>query len=271
MAGVTGWPVAHSLSPRLHGYWLNKYGIPGTYVPLAFAPEGFVEGIRGLQASGFSGVNVTVPHKLAAFEIADTLDVAAQAIGAVNCLRFLEDGSIAGSNADAAGFLDNLKDHGVDVTVGPALLYGAGGAARAALHALLQAGTPEIRLVNRSAEKAGALIRNFDDPRLHYVGEMAENKAMGDVALVVNTTSLGMKGQPPLTVDLAALPDTATVHDIVYVPLKTDLLRQAVGRKLQVVDGLGMLLHQAVPAFEAFFGTRPVVDAGLRNHMLEAL
>lgn len=270
VAGVTGWPVKHSLSPRLHGFWLRRHGIDGIYAPFPVAPENFGAAVRGLAAAGLSGLNVTVPHKRSAFEIADELDGAARMIGAVNTLVF-DGGRILGRNTDAPGFMANLVQYGVDPTVGPAVVIGAGGAARAALHALLEAGAPEIRLVNRTAEKARKLAEETEDSRVIAGNYPISVESLTDVALLVNTTSLGMTGQPPLNVDLAALPDGAVVHDIVYVPLETPLLAAARSRGLKTVDGLGMLLHQAAPAFEAFYGVRPAVDRELREHLLEVL
>ncbi|WP_416898878.1 MAG: shikimate dehydrogenase [Minwuia sp.] len=271
VAGVTGWPVKHSLSPRLHGYWLRKYGTDGIYAPFPIAPEYFEKAVRGLGDAGVRGLNVTVPHKLAAFRLADRLDLAAQRIGAVNTLVFQADGSIEGRNTDAPGFLQNLLQAGVDPTVGPVLVIGAGGATRGVLHALLEAGAPEIRLVNRTPEKAEQLVAEFADRRLGMAGFFDLSQRLGDVRLAINATSLGMGGNGVPAVDLSALPSNAIVHDIVYTPLETPFLAAARARGLTTVDGLGMLLHQAAPAFEAFYGVRPDVDDGLRNHLLEVL
>lgn len=271
VAGVTGWPVAHSLSPRLHGYWLRKYGIDGIYAPFPVVPEKFETAIRGLQAAGVSGVNVTVPHKRAAFEVADTLDPAAELIGAVNTLVFGKDGRIEGRNTDAPGFRLNLESAGVVIPRGPVLLFGSGGAARAAIQALLSAGAPGIRMLNRNADRARELIEDAADTRLEYSGNDPEKVDISDISLVVNTTSLGMAGAPALDFDFGRLPSDAVVHDIVYTPLETALLGRARARGLKTVDGLGMLLHQAAPAFEAFFGVRPDVDQALRSHLLEVI
>ena len=271
VAGVTGWPVKHSLSPRLHGYWLGKHAIDGIYAPFPIEPGRFEDAVRGLQAAGVKGLNVTVPHKLAAYELADTLDPAAELIGAVNTLVFQADGSIEGRNTDAPGFLSNLQHHQVEVTAGPVLMYGAGGAARAAIQALLGAGTPEIRIINRNVGNAMALIDRVGDDRLHYCGDQAQTSDIKDVSLVVNTTSLGMSGKGDIDLEMSALPGEAVIHDIVYVPLMTGLLARAEASGRRHVDGLGMLLYQAVPAFEAFFGIRPEVDEGLRSHLLEVL
>ena len=271
VAGVTGWPVKHSLSPRLHGYWLKKHAVDGLYAPFAIEPESFDQAVRGLQAAGVKGLNVTVPHKLAAFRLADRLDSAARMIGAVNTLVFNDDGSIEGRNTDAPGFLANLQHYQVDVEAGPVLMFGAGGAARAAVQALLDAGTPEIQIINRNRDNAEQLARDAASDRVRYCGQTSEDIDLARISLVVNTTSLGMAGKGEIALDVSALPGDAVVHDIVYVPLQTALLARAEAAGLKTVDGLGMLLHQAAPAFEAFFGVRPEVDEGLRSYLLEVL
>ena len=268
IAAVLGWPVAHSLSPRLHGFWLRDQGLAGTYLGLPVQPAAFGVAVRGLAAAGFRGVNVTVPHKLAALQLADDLDLAAQAIGAVNTLVFHADGRIAGRNTDAHGFMANLQQAGVDPGSGPALVIGAGGAARAAVHALLTAGSPRLYLTNRTGATARALAEGMADDRICVLPFNCLNALPDDIVLLANTTSLGMTGKAALPVDLAGLPDTAWVHDIVYVPLETPLLAAARLRGLRVVDGLGMLLHQAVPAFGAFFGREVEVTDALRAHVL---
>ena len=271
VAGVTGWPVKHSLSPRLHGFWLSKLGIDGIYAPFPIEPANFDTAVRGLRDAGVRGLNVTVPHKRAAFELADHLDDAARLIGAVNTLVFHEDGIIEGRNTDAPGFMANLLQHGVDPTVGPALVIGAGGAARAAVHGLLEAGAPRILLSNRSAGRAEDLIRDAGDARLGMAESISEKQILAGTRLVVNTTSLGMGGKGCPELDLSALPPDAVVHDIVYTPLETPFLAAARARGLKTADGLGMLLHQAAPAFEAFFGASAGVDSELRKHLLEVL
>lgn len=268
VAAVLGWPVAHSLSPRLHGFWLQEQGLDGAYLGLPIAPENFGTAVRGLAAVGFRGVNVTVPHKLAALEIADEVDAAARAIGAVNTLVFGPDGSVIGRNTDAYGFLTNLTDAGVDVAAGPALIIGAGGAARAAVHALLTAGCPRVYLTNRTGSRAVGLCESMADDRIAVLPFNCLESLPEDIVLLGNTTSLGMAGKGGLTVDLTGLPSDAWVNDIVYVPLETPLLHDARQRGLRTVDGLGMLLHQAVPAFGAFFGARVSVTDALRNHVL---
>jgi shikimate dehydrogenase len=269
LAGVLGWPVAHSRSPRLHGYWLAEHGIDGAYVPLAVAPDDLPQAVRTLPRLGFRGANVTVPHKQAAVEACDHLDDHARRLGAVNTLVF--DGYlIEGRNTDGVGFLNNLVQHAPAWTpaAGPAVILGAGGAARAVAVALADAGVPEIRLTNRTREKADALAAELAGP-LSVVDWRARGESLAGAGLLVNTTSLGMTGQAPLDLDLTALPRTAVVNDIVYQPLETDLLARARARGNPVVDGLGMLLHQAVPGFEAWFGVRPDVSDALRTFVLQ--
>lgn len=268
-AGVIGWPVEHSLSPRLHGYWLDTYGIDGVYLPLPVAPPNIEDAIRALTKLGFVGANVTVPHKEAAYRTVDGLSDAAKAIGAVNTIVCDEDGELYGDNTDAFGFIENIRDKAPDwaAVTAPAVVLGAGGAARAVISALIDAGTPEIRLANRTRERATELEAHFGDA-ITVVNWDDRNGAMDGAATLVNTTSLGMVGNPPLDVDLAGLTPDAAVNDIVYAPLETPLLAAAKARGLTAVDGLGMLLHQARPGFEAWFGMRPVVDDGLRVHVL---
>ncbi len=268
LAGVAGWPVGHSLSPRLHGFWLEQHGIDGAYLPLAVAPEHFETALRGLGDLGFRGVNVTIPHKRAALALCDEVAPLAARIGAVNTLVF-EDGRLKGSNTDAFGFLENLRQGAPawDPAAGPALILGAGGAARAVAVALLDAGAPELRLANRTAARAEALAEELGG-QVTAVPWAARGAALGDLALLANTTSLGMTGQPPLDLDLDPLPTSALVTDIVYVPLETDLLARARTRGNPAVDGLGMLLHQARPGFETWFGVAPEVTAELRAFVL---
>ena len=258
LAGVVGWPVSHSRSPLLHNHWLSRHGIDGAYVPLPVRPDDLPRAIAGLRAAGFRGVNVTVPHKVAVAGLCDELRPAAQAAGAVNTLVFTEAG-IVGDNTDGVGFLANLRAHGA--SHGPALLLGAGGAARAIAAALLAEGAA-VTVTNRTQARADELAAAL--PGLRTTPWQHRN-ALDGVALLVNTTSLGMQGQPPLDVDLArARPDMA-VCDIVYAPLETPLLAAARARGLLAVGGLGMLLHQAVPGFTAWFGVQPEVDAALHD------
>lgn len=261
LAGVLGWPVSHSRSPRLHGTWLRRHGIDGAYLPLPVAPEQFEAALRGLVALGFRGANVTIPHKEAAFRLCDAVDDAARRMGAVNTLVF-EEGRILGSNTDGYGFLQSIAEQapGWAASDGPAVLLGAGGAARAIGSALLDAGCPALTLVNRNVARAEALAKALGGPV-----SVAATPPLAGAALLVNATSLGMVGQPPLAIDLAPLPGHAVVADAVYVPLETPLLAAARARGLRAVDGLGMLLHQARPGFARWFGTMPEVDTALRE------
>lgn len=269
LAGVIGWPVSHSRSPRLHGFWLDHYGIDGAYLPLPVAPEKLEIALRGLQAAGFRGLNVTIPHKEAALALCDQVDEAARRIGAVNTLVFTE-GEIQGSNSDGFGFLENLKAgcDGQDLGAAAALLLGAGGAARAVAVALLDAGVPELIICNRSQDRAERLAAELG-VRARAVAWAGRADALGGVGLLVNSTSLGMTGQPPLELPLERLPATAVVNDLVYSPLETDLLKAARARGCTAVDGLGMLLHQARPGFQAWFGQAPEVTTALREFVLQ--
>lgn len=267
-AGVMGWPIAHSKSPRLHGFWLRRYGIDGAYEPVPVPPGTFEEELRRLIAEGWRGANVTIPHKEAALAAADEATPRARAIGAANTLVFGPGGLILADNTDAFGFLENLKDRAPAWRPGrPALVLGAGGASRAVIHALLEAGAPEIRLANRTAARAEALAAAFG-PRLRVLPFQEAAAHLGGVGLIVNTTSLGMKDSPPLDLDLAGAEPDALATDIVYTPLVTPFLAAAAARNLAVVDGLGMLLHQARPGFAAWFGVEPEVDEDLRSVML---
>jgi shikimate dehydrogenase len=264
VAGVMGWPVGHSKSPRLHGFWLDKYGIDGAYVPLPVKPDDFESALRALPRMGFRGANVTVPHKEAALAAVDRLDAAATRIGAVNTVGVGEDGLLEGRNTDGFGFIENLRA-GAALNRGAAVVVGAGGAARAVCVALMDEGFA-VRLVNRTRERAEEVARALGGIE---VADWAERAGCLDGAsLLVNTTSLGMTGQPPLDLALDALPRTALVTDIVYAPLVTDLLARAAARGNPTVDGLGMLLHQARPGFEAWFGKAPEVTPELRAFVL---
>ena len=268
-AGVMGWPVGHSLSPRLHGYWLAHHGIDGDYRALAVAPEALAQRLAGLADEGLRGVNLTLPHKPAALAMMASLSPAARAIGAVNTVVVGADGSLAGDNTDAFGFMENLRARAPhwSAASGPAVVLGAGGAARAVCHGLLEAGAPELRLINRTMARAEALAA-MDAARITPRPWAERAEALVGAALLVNTTTLGMAGQAALDLDLAALPPEALVADIVYAPLETPLLAAAARRGNAVVDGLGMLLHQARPGFAAWFGVMPEVTAGLRAHVL---
>jgi shikimate dehydrogenase len=256
LAGVLGWPVSHSRSPKLHNFWLARHGIDGAYVPLPVAPADFVTAVRGLGAAGFRGANVTIPHKEAAFALCTRIDAIARRSGAVNTLAFTPDG-IDGSNTDGAGFLANLLAHRIDPAAGPALLLGAGGAARAIAATLLDEGV-HVRIANRSPDRAAALAAAL--PGIEVLDWNRRHAALADHALLVNTTSAGMKGAPKLDLDLTRVAAALVVADIVYVPLMTPLLTASAARGLRTVGGLGMLLHQAVPGFSAWFGVTPEVD-----------
>jgi shikimate dehydrogenase len=256
LAGVIGWPVSHSRSPVLHNFWLARYGIDGAYVPLPVAPVDFAAAVRGLRAAGFAGANVTIPHKEAAFALCDTLEESARRVGAVNTLVFSDSG-VHGSNTDGYGFLANLAAHGV-TPGGPALLLGAGGAARAIAAALLDAGA-RVSICNRTRDRAEALAAAL--PGLAVIDWAQRAAALADQVLLVNTTSLGMQGHAPLDLDLSAAQGGLAVADIVYAPLETALLANARACGFAAVPGLGMLLHQAVPGFAAWFGVTPGVDA----------
>ncbi|NKB55479.1 MAG: shikimate dehydrogenase [Alphaproteobacteria bacterium] len=268
IAGVMGWPVGHSRSPRLHGYWLNQYGIDGAYIPLPVSPDRFSAALAGLAAAGFRGVNVTVPHKEQAYAACTVLDDHAKRIGAVNTITFDEGGGILGSNTDAFGFIENIRQD-AEWDGGISVVLGAGGAARAICVALIDAGSAEIRIVNRTIGRAEKLAREFG-PLIRVIDWDNRSDALSEASILVNSTSLGMTGQAPLDLDLGALPREAIVNDIVYAPLETDLLAAARARGNPVVDGLGMLLHQARPGFEAWFGERPDVTQDLRQFVLNS-
>jgi shikimate dehydrogenase len=273
LAGVIGWPVAQSLSPALHGYWLEEYGIDGAYVPLAIAPSDFARSVDGLMRAGFVGFNVTVPHKEAAFALAARHDAAARLIGAVNLLVITLDG-LEGRNTDAYGLAASLTQHlGPDALRGKtAAIWGAGGTSRAAIYALAGLGVSDIRIFNRTAAKAVALAASFSGSVAAKVSGAGYDAWSGkDVAVVVHTTVAGMKQIPSLDLSLDDLPAGACVLDVVYNPLETGLLARARTRGLVTVDGLWMLLHQAVPSFEAFYGLKPDVTPPLRAKLVKAL
>lgn len=267
-AAVIGWPIGHSKSRLIHGYWLDQNGIKGSYEPIGFSPDDFIMGVHDLASQGYNGCNVTIPHKETALKIADHISERAKAIGAANTLVF-KSGKIFADNTDGIGFINNLKQGAPDwnASSGAALVIGAGGAARAIIYALLEEGAPKVIIANRTKEKANTLAAFFGD-KVSVISMRDIPHSLKDANTLVNTTSLGMTGQPELKVDISNLPKTALVTDIVYSPLITPLLEQAKELDLQTVDGLGMLLHQAVPGFEAWFGVRPVVDATLRQIVL---
>jgi shikimate dehydrogenase len=273
LAAVIGWPVAQSLSPRLHGFWLSEYGVDGAYVALPVKPEDFGRVVASLPLMGFAGANVTVPHKEAAFALSATRDRDAEATGAVNTFVF-GGGEVHGFNTDVAGFTAALAEAlGPEAGAkGPAVVLGAGGAARAVLVALARAGAPEIRLLNRTRARAEALAAHFAGTAPVRVGEWgAWDRTLARAGLLVNATSLGMRGKPALEISLAALPRGAAVADMVYNPLETALLKTARARGHPTMDGLGMLMHQAVPAFARWFGVTPKVTPRLREVLEKAL
>jgi shikimate dehydrogenase len=265
LAGVIGSPIAHSKSPQLHRHWLKTYGIAGHYIPMDVSAENLENVLRTLPTMGFVGVNITIPHKEKVLEIADLVTDRATLIGAANTLIFRKDGKIHADNTDGYGFIENLKAGapGWDPRSGPAVILGAGGAARAVISSLLEAGVPEILLSNRTRVRAEVLQKSFGS-RVQVYDWVQAGNMIDDAALVVNTTSLGMIGKPELRVPLDGLRPSTVVTDLVYAPLKTRMLATAEEAGCVTVDGLGMLLHQAVPAFERWFGRRPEVDRATR-------
>ncbi|HEX6012077.1 MAG TPA: shikimate dehydrogenase [Geminicoccaceae bacterium] len=274
LAGVMGWPVSHSLSPRLHGHWFERYGVDGTYVPLPVRPEDVEIAFRALPRVGFRGWNVTVPHKESAARLVDELDPAAARMGAVNTVLVSEDGCTRGLNTDGDGFLANLRAQAGTwrPEAGPATLVGAGGAARGVAFTLLEAGVPRLLLTNRTVERATALAADLAalGRPVELVPWAERAEALSNSALLVNCTSLGMAGQPSLDLPLDRLRHDAVVADLVYVPLETELLAAARARGHAVVDGLGVLLHQAARGFNHWGGLVPAVDAELRASVLAA-
>lgn len=287
LAGVVGWPVGHSLSPALHGHWFERHGVAGAYVPLPVRPGDLALAFRALPRLGFSGWNVTVPHKEAAFGLVDERDATAERMGAVNTVLVRPgDGRLQGCNTDGLGFLAGLRSAvpGWRPGAAPAVLVGAGGGARAVAWALLDAGVPGLRVANRTRGRAEGLAAGLEGrstlggastalrrPSVEAVAWEERSEALAGAGLLVNATSLGMAGQPPLDLALDRLPRDAVVADIVYVPLETGLLARARARGNATVDGLGMLLHQAVPGFAHWGGVTPVVDEAARARVLEVL
>jgi shikimate dehydrogenase len=274
-AGVMGWPVTHSLSPVLHGHWLKRYEIAGTYEAFPVQPDELSDAIDRLRNEGFRGVNLTVPHKEAAMDLVDSVDDNARRIGAVNTLILSDDGTLAATNTDAYGLIENIRAHAPEQLAEkfrgrPVVILGAGGAARAALVGLADIGVREIRIVNRTVARAEALAEIVSDQNVtvEAISWRARTEAFVDAGLLVNTTTLGMQGQAALDLDLTTLPKDAVVNDIVYAPLETGLLAAARLRKNPVVDGLGMLLYQARAGFRAWFGVDPEVDDDLRSAVL---
>lgn len=269
LAGVIGSPIAHTKSPQLHGYWLRKYGLRGFYIPLDVRPENLQNVVRTLPDMGFVGVNITIPHKERVMEIADLITDRATLIGAVNTLIFRKDGKIHGDNTDGYGFIENLRQNvpDWDPTKGPAMVLGAGGAARAVVASLLDVGVTDIIISNRTRVRAEKLQDDFGK-RLRVVEWVQAGNYVEEAATLINTTSLGMTGKPELRVPLDGLQPGTVVNDLVYAPLQTRLLRTATEMRCVPVDGLGMLLHQAVPGFERWFGYRPDVDDATRAAVL---
>lgn len=264
-ACVIGWPVAHSRSPLIHRYWLRLYGLEGAYEKEAVPPEDIEAFLRSLGEHGYVGANVTLPHKETALAVADVADETATAMGAANTLWLDAEGRLHASNTDAYGFITHLAQEAPDWNRGnrPVVLLGAGGAARAILRGVIKAGASKVLLINRTQKRAEGLAKHFG-ASVAVIPWADRNKALAGCGLLVNATSLGMTGKPPLTIDLSALPTDAIVADIIYSPLETPLLAAAKARGNRTVDGLGMLLHQAVPGFERWFGIRPEVTPELR-------
>jgi len=265
LAGVMGWPVMHSRSPMLHNFWFAEHKLAGTYVPLAIRPEGLATALRSLQPLGFAGCNLTIPHKQTAMKIVDTVDEVAKRIGAISCVTVRTDGSLAGTNNDCYGYIHSIKQEqpAWRADAGPVVVIGAGGGSRAVCYGLAQEGAKEIRVFNRSLERAQQLATEFGAPLKACAWE-ARHEALADAAMVVNTTSQGMVGQGVLDLDLAKLPKSALASDIVYAPLETPFLAAARLRGNPTINGLGMLLHQARPAWKAWFGIEPQVTPALR-------
>jgi shikimate dehydrogenase len=272
LAGVMGMPVLHSLSPRLHGYWFQQHGLAGSYVPLGIAPDGLVAALEALPALGFSGCNITRPHKETAMAVMDTLDPVAKRIGAINCVVVGADGGLHGANNDGYGYIESIREVAPawHADKGPIVVLGAGGGARAVVSALCDAGAREIRLINRTRARAEQLASDYGAPVAAH-DWAARNDALEDAAMVVNTTNQGMAGEPKLEVSLARLSPHALVSDLIYNPKETPFLAEARARGNVTVNGLGMLLHQGVRAFKAWFGVQPTVTAELRDMMQGAI
>ena len=275
LAGIMGWPVAHSRSPALHNFWIEEHGIDGAYVPLPVRPEQLAEALRALPMLGFRGCNLTLPHKQMALSIVDRVEPLAHRIGAMNTVIVMPDGTLEGRNTDVFGFRENLRERAPDwtPTAGPAVVLGAGGAARGVVAALIEARVEEIRIANRTPARAEQLADDLAAPATRMTVHAWDERdaALRDAGILVNTTSLGMAGEPVLKLDLSQLPPTAVVVDIVYVPLETALLVNARQRGHRVIDGLGMLLHQGRPGFEAWFGSPVQVTRELRAAVLTTL
>jgi len=265
LAGVIGWPVMHSRSPMMHNYWFKKHGLAGTYVPLAIRPEHLSAALRGLHPLGFAGVNVTIPHKQEAMKMVHEADTLAKSIGAISCVIVRSDGSLAGTNNDCYGFIHAVRQEqpGWQADAGPVVVIGAGGGSRAVCYGLAQEGAREIRVVNRTLARAKGIAQEFGGPIRALAWEQ-RHEVLEGAAMVVNTTSCGMVGQPALDIELDKLPQSALVADIIYIPLETPFLAAARKRGNSTINGLGMLLNQGRPAWKAWFGIEPEVTAELR-------
>lgn len=264
---VIGHPISHSKSPLIHNYWIKKYSLEGSYEPVEIAPENLAQGVEDLCAQGFAGFNVTAPHKEKIMPLCKSIDFDASKVGAVNTV-IIEPAGLRGINTDVFGFTQNILESvpGFDFTAGPAVVLGAGGAALAVVLALLEQTTPEILVLNRTRANAEKMAFGHTAVKVHDWSE--RNAVISNANILINATSLGMKGQEPLEIDLKKLPRKALVHDIVYAPLETDLLKQARSRGNPVVTGIGMLLHQARPSFKAWYGVMPDVDNELKALVL---
>ena len=272
MAGVMGWPVAHSRSPVIHNHWIRQYGLQGAYGLFPVQPDRMEDAVRGLRALGLAGCNVTIPHKVNAMQFMDAVDPLARRMGAINTIVVTPEGALHGFNNDGFGYIQSLRDEKPDwrADAGPATVLGAGGAARAVVLSLLDQGATEIRLVNRTRDKAQALCDEFG-AGVQVVEWSERHEALSGIALLVNTTNQGMHGEPELDLQLDRLPLSALVSDAIYIPLETALLRHARLRGNATVNGLGMLLNQARPAFQAWFGVLPDITPELRHAITATL
>lgn len=268
MAAVFGWPVMHSRSPLMHNYWFEQQGLAGTYVPLAIQPGKLEPALRALHPLGFSGCNITIPHKLDAMDIVDEVDDVAKKIGAISCVVVNEDGTLFGTNNDWLGFLGNMKHQQPDWRgdTGPVAVIGAGGGGRAVCYAMIEEGAPEIRLINRTRDHAEVLARDLGGP-ISVMDWEDRHEALDGVTTVVNVTNQGMVGEPALDLNLDKLPAGAVASDIIYTPLETPFLADAKARGHATVNGLGMLIHQGPPAWKRWFGVEPTVTDDLRETM----
>mgnify|MGYP000058227765 FL=1 len=272
LAGVMGWPVSHSRSPLIHNHWIHKHNLNGAYGMFPVDPAQLETAIRGLKALGIAGCNITIPHKVNAMQLVDWVNPLAQRIGAINTIVVQPDGSLNGYNNDGFGYIQSLLEAqpSWQANAGPAVVIGAGGAARAIVVALLDAGATEVRVINRTRSKADEFAQEFG-PFVKSVSWDARQDVLADASLLVNTTNQGMHGQPPLDLPLTNLSKQALVSDAVYIPLETPLLRDARLRGNRTVNGLGMLIHQARPAFQAWFGVLPDADEALYEKVIKTI